>query len=151
MEGGKQRKEGKGGRKASRASTPATDAGASGEEAEDRWDFECIECGQEGDPLLCCEVRVLTRRLVMCPDVVTAKDSSSAERACSLLALLIVGFQATWHAPSFTICPALPQCKLCVMDVQNASIWKCALGVDRPSYWQQHGVRGQNMCAAAVP
>ena len=58
MDNGKQRKEGKASKKASRGSTPATDAATTsgGEEAEDRWDFECIECGQEGDPLLCCEV-----------------------------------------------------------------------------------------------
>ena len=57
------KQEGKGskkkeGSKASRGSTPATDAATTsgGEEAEDRWDFECIECGEAGDPLLCCEV-----------------------------------------------------------------------------------------------
>lgn len=59
VDNGKPRKEGKGSKKASRGATPATDAATTsgGEEAEDRWDFECIECGQEGDPLLCCEVR----------------------------------------------------------------------------------------------
>ena len=58
VDNGKQRKESKGSKKASRGSTPATDAATTsgGEEAEDRWDFECIECGQSGDPLLCCEV-----------------------------------------------------------------------------------------------
>ena len=90
MEGGKQRKEGKGGKKASRASTPTTDAATSGEEAEDRWDFECIECGQEGDPLLCCEVRMLTSRLVMCPTLVIAKNYSSPEHVRFLLNLGIM-------------------------------------------------------------
>ena len=63
VEGGKQKKEGKAAKKASRGSTPATDAATTsgGEDAdadgEDRWDSECIECGEAGDPLLCCEVR----------------------------------------------------------------------------------------------
>ena len=62
IDGGKQ-KGGKGSKKASRGSTPATDAattsGGEAEDGEDRWDFECIKCGQEGDPLLCCEVGLL--------------------------------------------------------------------------------------------
>ena len=97
VEGGKQRKEGKGGKKASRASTPATDAATSGGEgAEDRWDFECIECGQEGDPLLCCEVPTLTMHLVMGTiwggTIIlqpSGKGSSSAEHAWSLLTLVL--------------------------------------------------------------
>ena len=96
---GRQREDGRGGKKASRGSTPATDAATTsgGEEAEDRWDSECIECGQEGDPLLCCEVRHQSRLEISCQGI--SHDSSCGGLACSLTPIAMCQMSHPYHPP----------------------------------------------------
>ncbi len=89
VDSSKQKKEGKGSKKASRGSTPATDAATTsgGEEAEDRWDFECIECGQSGDPLLCCEV--CAGQTLSFPQLLYARVYTFASAPCQKRAWLL--------------------------------------------------------------
>ena len=96
---GKQREDGRGSKNASRGSTPATDAATTsgGEEAEDRWDSECIECGQEGDPLLCCEVRHQSLFGISCPGI--SHDSSCGGLSCSLTPIAMCQMSRPYHPP----------------------------------------------------